>query len=79
MLARNWLNWTVDCDGPRSDTVTRQTNAQSALQAAATISSGSSGYHNANNITDLAYQFKTWLDQHDDRSQQPTPTRTGTP
>jgi hypothetical protein len=50
--------------------MTRQTNAQTALQAAATISSGSSGYHNAAMITDLAYQFKTWLDQHDGQESQ---------
>ena len=41
------------------------TNAQAALQAAATVHAGSKGYTSAQTVTNLAYQFKHWLDRHD--------------
>ena len=44
------------------------TNAQAALQAAATIHTGSKGYASATNVTDAAYRFLTWLDQHTEAS-----------
>jgi hypothetical protein len=40
------------------------TNAQAALQAAATVHSTSSSYTSDRTVTDLAYRFLTWLDQH---------------
>jgi len=45
-----------------------QTNAQTALQAAVTVYAGSKGYALHTHITDLAYNLKTWLDNHDDRA-----------
>jgi len=40
------------------------TNAQAALQAAATIYAGSKGYAIHTHVTVTAYRFLTWLDQH---------------
>lgn len=42
-----------------------RTNAQAALQAAATIHSTSAKYTSDTTITDLAYRLLTWLDQHE--------------
>jgi len=44
-----------------------RTNAQAALQAAATIHAGKAGYTSAQTATNLAFQFKNWLDMHDKR------------
>lgn len=43
------------------------TNAQAALQAAATVHAGSKGYSAPQTVTNMAYQFKNWLDMHDRR------------
>lgn len=45
-----------------------RTNAQAALQAAATIHSTSSKYTSDRDITDLAYWLKQWLDTHSEAS-----------
>ena len=44
------------------------TNAQAALQAAATIHAGSKQYASPTSVTDAAYRFLTWLDQHSEAS-----------
>jgi len=41
------------------------TNAQAALQAAATVHAGSKGYTSAQTVTNMAFQFKNWLDTKD--------------
>lgn len=41
------------------------TNAQAALQAAATQYSGAKGYATCSDITGLAEGFKEWLDKQD--------------
>ena len=44
------------------------TNAQAALQAAATIHVGSKGYVSPANVADAAYRFLEWLDHHTEAS-----------
>lgn len=50
------------------------TNAQAALQAAATIHTGSKGNVSLDTVQALAHHFKRWLDRKDQADPAPVPT-----